>query len=154
MNADQPLSRQPEPVLLEWRVHLARRPPLRAAVSLAMVIAAACSAWVVMGSPLFAVTVALLLLAAIADGLFPIRYRMTPQGVSARGVWSLRRMRWPQVRRCYRDAHGIKLSPLSRHSRLEAYRGLYLWLEGNEGAVLAVIGRCRAGADRSAQGRA
>jgi len=143
MNADSLLAQQPGRTLLEWRVHLARRQPARALVALVLVLVAAAAAGVIMGSPVFGLVVGLLLLGAIAEHLFPIYYCVSPEGVSARNLWSVRRMRWSQVRRCLRDDHGIKLSPLARPSRLEAYRGVYLWLDGNEEAVLSLIRHCR-----------
>jgi hypothetical protein len=48
-------------------------------------------------------------------------------------------MSWSQVKSVRRDALGAKLSPLARPSRLEAYRGIYLWFEGNAEDVMAFI---------------
>lgn len=143
--ADQLSQPRLDAALLEWQVHLARRQPARALTAVAMTLGAAVCAWIIMASAFSGLLVGALLLAAIGEHLFPIRYRITREGVWARGAWSARRMRWHEVRRCYGDARGIKLSPLTRPSRLEAYRGIYLWFEGNEEAVLDVIRRCRDG---------
>jgi len=82
-----------------------------------------------------------LLVAAISDFLFPVRYVMDEEGVWARGLVMRRRMAWAQVRRVARDELGVKLSPLARPSRLEAYRGIYLWFADNADEVMEFIAR-------------
>jgi hypothetical protein len=72
-----------------------------------------------------------------------VRYRLSESGIEAAGLVFRRRMKWGEVRRVVRDDLGVKLSPLSRHSRLEAYRGIYLWFGGNEGEVMEEIERRR-----------
>ena len=125
--------------VLEWRVHLARRHPLRAAVAALFVVATAGVAYLVWLHPLAAAVAGFLVLSAVAEFLFPISYRIGPDGVWCRNFLSVRYLRWADVRRCYRDAQGIKLSPLSRRSRLEAYRGIYLWLGDDDAAVKDAI---------------
>jgi hypothetical protein len=66
---------------------------------------------------------------------------MNEEGVQARGLVMRRRMGWPQVRRVARDGLGVKLSPLARPSRLEAYRGIYLWFSDNADEVMEFIAR-------------
>lgn len=129
---------------LQWTIHLARRRPVRTAVALGFILAAAvCAGWA-FRSPLFGLLAALLLTAAIADYLLPVRYRLGEDGLEARGFLHRRRMTWSQVRRVTRDHLGVKLSPLPRPSRLEAYRGIYLWFAGNEDRVMATIAHHRA----------
>ena len=126
---------------IRWRVHLARRNPRRAAAVILAVVASAAAAYSLWLHPLAAAVVGILILSSVAEFLLPIHYCIGPDGVSCRSFWSARHLRWAEVKRCYRDAHGVKLSPLSRPSRLEAYRGIYLWL-GDEGEVaLAAIRR-------------
>jgi hypothetical protein len=84
-----------------------------------------------------------LLLGSVSDYLFPVRYRLNREGVEARGLLFLRRMKWSEVRQVRREAMGVKLSSLARPSRLEAYRGIYLWFEGNEPEVMAAIAHQR-----------
>ncbi|UCH33738.1 MAG: hypothetical protein JSV65_14370, partial [Armatimonadota bacterium] len=89
--------------------------------------------------PLAAAVTGLLVFAAVAEFLLPITYRIDAEGVSFRNFLSLRHLKWADVKRCYRDAHGVKLSPLARPSRLEAYRGIYVWLGEDGEAVLDAI---------------
>lgn len=82
-----------------------------------------------------------LLMAAISDFLCPIRYRMTEEGLEARGLVMRRRMEWSAVKRVVRDELGVKLSPLPRPSRLEAYRGIYCWFAENADEVMDFVSR-------------
>ncbi|KPJ63510.1 hypothetical protein AMK68_03805 [candidate division KD3-62 bacterium DG_56] len=64
---------------------------------------------------------------------------------------SLRRMAWSQVWACHRDAWGVKVSPLARRSRLEAFRGIYLWFgDDNAESILHAIAACRPAAESAA----
>ena len=126
---------------MEWTVHLAGRQPGKAIAALVIVAAAAVCAGYGFRAVWAGALAAALLVAAISDFLFPVRYEMDEQGVQARGLVMRRRMGWAQVRRVVRDELGVKLSPLARPSRLEAYRGIYLWFAGNADAVMEFVTR-------------
>lgn len=90
--------------------------------------------------PLFALAAGLLVALSTAEFLLPIHYRITDAGIEMRNGLSLRRMAWSQVRTCYRDPRGVKVSPLARRSRLEAFRGIYLRFDDdNEESILRAI---------------
>jgi len=125
---------------LNWTVHLARRAARRTATLIAMILLGAGVAGVGFGSAALGLLAGVLLVASVAEYLFAVHYRMDGEGVSARGLWQRRYMKWSQVRRVIRDELGVKLSPLPRPSRLEAYRGIYAWFsESNQDEVMAAI---------------
>ena len=126
-------------VELTWTVHLARRYPRRTFAALFIVFLGSLTAWVGFQYLAAGILTLLLLLASISDYLFPIRFRLNDTGIEASGPLFTRRMRWREVRQVRRDSLGVKLSPLSRRSRLEAYRGIYLWFGDNESEVMDVI---------------
>ena len=128
---------------LEWTVHLARRNPRKTALALVILALAAVAAWWGFQSILAGILSLVLLLGSVSDYLFPVRYRLSEDGIEAAGLVFRRRMKWGEVRRVVRDDLGVKLSPLSRHSRLEAYRGIYLWFGGNGEEVMEEIERRR-----------
>ncbi len=132
-----------EPVL-SWTVHLATQDPFKLACSLA-VMAFVCAAayWAV--GPLGPVAAALVMLGSLADFLFPVRYEITPTRAACRMLFKRAEMRWENVRRCYLDQNGVKLSPLDRGSRLEAFRGIYIRFNGNREQVIAAVESLRAG---------
>jgi len=127
--------------VLEWTVHLARRRPRQAAAVVVVILAASLVAGLGFRSALFGALAAVLLVASVSDYLLPVHYRLDGAGARAAGVIHRRRMGWEQVRRAARDSLGVKLSPLGHPSRLEAYRGIYLWFAGNESEVMAAVAR-------------
>ncbi len=136
---------------LTWTVHLARRRPRQAVAVVVFIIGTSVLASYAFRSPFYGVLAAVLLTASVGDYLFPLTFTLSESGVEARGLIHRRRMTWRQVRRVLRDNLGVKLSPLPRPSRLDAFRGIYLWFEGNAEEVLAAIdhhvGREAAGGD-------
>jgi hypothetical protein len=134
---------KPAPVL-EWHVHLARRHPRRAIIVAVAVLAVAAICYAAFRQPVFALVSGVLVALSTADFLVPIRYRVTEGGIEMRCGLSLRRMTWSQVRSCYRDESGLKLSPLPAPSRLEAFRGIYLWFgDDNAEAIVREVGSRR-----------
>jgi len=124
---------------LTFSLHLARRLPRTAAAAIALILAASLAAGYGLRSPLLGLIAGLLLIASISDFLFPLHYQLTEKGVAARGLLHRRYLAWALVRRVARDELGVKLSPLPRPSRLDAYRGIYVWFEGNSEQVMAYI---------------
>jgi len=84
------------------------------------------------------------LTSAMAEYLFPIHYRVTTRGAYVSCFLSRLFLAWPEVKRARHGADGVFLSPLTRPSRLDQFRGLRLaFAADNEEAVLATIRHCR-----------
>jgi len=127
-------------VLLEWRVHLLRRAQPRRTVRVVLIIAiVGVLALMTFGHPLYALIVLAALIGALSDFFFPMRFRLTETEAVSSTLLSARKLPWERVRQVYEQADGVKLSPLPRPSRLEAYRGIYLWFGENREEVLAVV---------------
>lgn len=117
------MSNQPA---FKWQVHLAKRQPERLPViMLALIGAPLLGVWL-MGHWLFGVVALWMLWSATADFLLPIHYEADSEGVRQRG-WSPRLMRWDRVKRVVWGEDGVLLSPFAHPSRLNAYRGVFLW---------------------------
>ncbi|HUU55468.1 MAG TPA: hypothetical protein VMY87_11170 [Armatimonadota bacterium] len=124
---------------LEWTTHLARRRPIQAAAAVAVIAAASLAAGFGFQSVLLGLLAAALLIASVSDYLFPLTFTLTNEAAEARGPLHRRRLVWSRVRRVARDDLGVKLSPLLQPSRLDAFRGIYLWFEDNADDVMAFI---------------
>jgi hypothetical protein len=94
-----------------------------------------------MGHWIFGLAALWMLWSATADYLLPIRYEADAEGVRQRG-WSPRAMRWERVRRVVWGEDGVLLSPLAHPSRLNAYRGVFLWY-GDQREVIESLVRER-----------
>jgi len=126
---------------MQWTIHLARRHPAKAIAALLIVALAAVCAAAGFRACWAGLLAGALLVATISDFLFPVTFTMDDAGLEARGLVLRRRMRWGQVKRVIRDELGVKLTPLARPSRLEAYRGIYAWFADNADQVMEFIAR-------------
>lgn len=136
-----PDERTVESASLAWQVHLAASQPGRAATVSLLVLGVGAWAWYWLGGPLAGLSAALVLIAGVGEFLFPIRYRLSAEGAEARNAVSWRKFRWDEVRRVYVEAGAIKLSPLLRGGRREAFRGVLLRCEANQDEVMDALRR-------------
>lgn len=119
---------------LEWRVHLAHGQPGRVARLAAVLATAAGIAVAVFGHPLPVIATLVLLCGAVSDFLLPTTFLVTAEGVARRNGLSFSRLAWRDARRCWRDAQGVKISPLAHSSALEAFRGIYVRFPADDAA--------------------
>lgn len=68
-----------------------------------------------------------ILFLATADYFFPMRFQITREAAYRRTIFGTRFIRWTNVKHCYLDEKGIKLSPLEKPSRAEVFRGMFLY---------------------------
>lgn len=115
-----------EEVLLEYTVHLARTEPARACAVLGCAALSGFLGWALFHSLLFAILGPAMVIAASAEFLLPIRYRLTNRRACAAYGAARLEIEWPQVRRVLVGETGVKLSPLVRAGRLDAFRGVVL----------------------------
>ena len=125
-------------VVLSWTVHLARDCPSKLIASLALVAAGSAAGYFLLGAVAAAAT-ALVMLASVAEFVFPTKYQITTDGAACRMLFKASEIRWQNVRRYWVDDLGVKLSPLSRRSRLEAFRGVYLRFNNNQQQVIEAV---------------
>lgn len=125
-------------LVLSWTVHLAQecKPKLAASVLFTLVLSA--FGYYTIGS-LGAIATAAVMLASLADFLFPVNYKITTDGAECRMLLKSTVIRWENVRNCYLDDFGIKLSPLRKGTRLEAFRGVYLRFGKNQQQIIEAV---------------
>jgi len=139
LSANMPSPQHAAPrAVLQWTVHLAAKQPAKAVAAVLVstaVIAAAATL-----SPLFGAAAGWLMFASVAEFMLPVTYSITAEGVEARHLWTFARLNWSSVRRVCVCHDGVKLSPLSSPTRLEAFRGVFIRFgEGNRDAVLGAV---------------
>lgn len=120
-----------------------RETPGKASVVAACVLIASLMGILLFRNAIFGLLGGFLVAASVKEFLFPIRFELSATGARSRCLWSVSEIEWKNVRRIYVDAAGVKLSPLSSLSRLEAFRGVYLRFDGNREEALAAIDRWR-----------
>ena len=137
-----PESPAAEEEVLAWTVHLARENRSKLAVCVGATVLTSCAAFHVIG-PAAAIAVAAVMIASVAEFVFPVTYRITTSGAECRMLLKVSTISWANVRRCYIDDLGIKLSPLDRRSRIETFRGVYLRFSDNRTQVTEAVKRMR-----------
>ena len=130
-------------VILRWQVHLARAQPQKLAVVIGAAVVTAAAAFFWFGNPIPVIVIAFAFVGALSDFLLPVTYELTSTHASAFTRLGKRTMAWKDVRKCYLDDSGVKLSPLARRSRLEAYRGVYLRFGDRREEVLEAVARLK-----------
>ena len=76
---------------------------------------------------------------ATADYFIPMHFWITGEAAYRRTVFGTKFMRWSNVKHCYLDDKGIKLSPLVNASRAEAFRGLFLYFGDNRDELVETV---------------
>lgn len=121
----------------EWTVRLWKENPKRlGAIALTALIAGIFGFWALRHPVGFLVGVAMIGLSS-ADFWMPIHFQLTPQEAKRRVGPSLSSIAWADVQQVREDDLGAKLSPLrDPSSRLEPFRGIYLYFDGNRDMVM------------------
>jgi hypothetical protein len=130
----------PDELLLEWRVHLLVEQPGKS-----VALCVLCGFVLVLIHFLFGqrvgftILAAAILLGSLSDWFLPLKYRLTTRGASYSNLVFGKRMAWEEVRSCYVSSFGLKLSPFSRRTRLDAFRGFVLRFAGNRDEVIRIV---------------
>ena len=131
-----------EPILT-WKVHILRESPGKLLLIGPVVLGSLLVSYTIFQSLLFVAVAASLFVSALAEALFPIRFEISERGASSRTPLGRTYIEWDRVKKYYLDDRGIKLSPLDRPGRLEAYRGVYLRFGRNRDEVIEAVRRMR-----------
>ena len=77
--------------------------------------------------------------ASILPYFIPTKYRLTDRGIAVRSMFTKKDKKWEEYKSYSVDKHGVFLSPFSRPSRLENFRGLYLRFHNNGEEIVAFV---------------
>ena len=128
----------PVELLLRWRSHPVRRREAKLTLVIAVLLGLPTGLLVLYG-PFYAGLAIVVLGGSLASYFLPTDYSLYAGGGEMRFLWICRRFTWEQFRSFYPDRNGVLLSPFSRPSRLENFRGLYLRFDGRADQVLAIV---------------
>jgi len=134
--------------LMEWRVHLARHQPVKAAIVVLVIALTLAVGWLWV-NPLVAFLMGLFLLNAVGEFLFPLRFRVTKEGVEVSSFLHDRKLRWEQIRRMEVYPSGVFLSPYPKPSQLDNLRGIWLRWDGEIEGLQRLVKICQANINAS-----
>jgi hypothetical protein len=124
---------------LRWRVHPAAERPVALACALGVIAVFGWLANEWMESWVWGLFAAGLMIGLLSRFFFPSEYQVDAEGVAARHGLTRQRLRWGQIRRFAHDARGGYVSPRSRPTALDAFRGVHLLFDRNGSAVVERI---------------
>ncbi|MCX7703394.1 MAG: hypothetical protein N2234_04745 [Planctomycetota bacterium] len=144
-----------ENVIYDWRVHLAAQDKFYRPCLAAVLIFLSLSVVQMYSNIFLTIPLALVLFLAVADYFFPMRFRITDQGAYRIATTGTNFLSWKKVKNVYLDDKGVKLSLFDRPTRLEAFRGLYLYFgkeaDGRD-RIISAIRQVREGAEKNLNG--
>ncbi|MCW5939256.1 MAG: hypothetical protein KF884_03000 [Fimbriimonadaceae bacterium] len=124
---------------LEWEVRMWERVPGKRPILLSVALAVALIGQWYTKSWLVGLAAFMAIVATTAEMWFPLKYRLDENEARVRCGLSVTAIRWANIKRLIEVEGGIRLSPLDRASRLDAFRGVHLRFAGNEETVLGKI---------------
>ncbi len=133
-----------DPVVLTWTIHRLRERPRMLLLVIPCLLLTGFAGSRMLGSPLAGLFAAGVLAAAIGDYLFPVRYELRRRTASAACLFSRHEIPWERVRSVWVSEEGVKLSPLGKPSRLEAFRGVFLRFGPEREQVIEAVKHLRA----------
>ena len=134
------------PVSCIWRVHLAAlMPAWKTAVFVTALLVLLAMTYLVFKSWIPVAVFAVVLFLFFEDFIFPLRFEIGREGVSASGYLLFRRkIGWEKVRRCAANDKGVLCSPFAKPSLLDGTRGVFLRFDGkNREEVIENVRRFR-----------
>jgi hypothetical protein len=136
------------PVEFSWQAHPAGERLGAAVVGSLIIVAAAAAILISFESYAWSAAAIVVLVVALNRFYFRSRFRIDPEGITARYPLRSRRCRWAEVRRFMVDEHGGYLSTRARRSWLDAYRGLHILFGRQRPEVIERIRAHLPGEDR------
>jgi hypothetical protein len=126
------------PNQLTWSVHRARETPGRTVAALVFIVVFVVLAFWVFG-PLLALLAALVFFLALNAYFLPITYTFTDTGIIVDKRLYKANYEWKQFRRWFRTTGGIVISPFSRRTYLDNFRGVHLLLPDDPASIVAYL---------------
>ena len=109
-----------------WNVRPYQDAPHRRYVIGVAAVIAGLGGWLVFRQPLLGLLGFGMILGSTAEYWVGTSYRIDAKGAKSRTGASTSVIEWGEVKRLISEDHGVKLSPLEKSSRLDAFRGVFL----------------------------
>ena len=91
------------------------------------------------GEVFLSVVSIVILVGSLHSYFFETSYSLSPEGIEVRGVFGTQKKPWTGFKSFSVDRAGLSLSPFSRRSWLEHYRGVRLLFNRNRDEVVAFV---------------
>jgi len=123
---------------MEWLSFPAKEEPVKA-ISVGLFLVVFSFLVGIIWGGIFGILSIILLLLSLSPYFTPTRYSLDDDGIVVKKAFYTIKKEWKDIRSYYIDKNGVLLSPFSRETRLENYRGLYLRFSGNKEEVMVFL---------------
>jgi hypothetical protein len=124
---------------LEYVCHPAKRNMTVTLLTTVLLIVCVILVWLISYSIILTGLAVLILFGSLAGFYFPTRYVFYDDHFLVISKVQTQRKEWSQYRSFYPDKNGVLLSPFTRPTRLENFRGIYIKFAGNRDKVLEIV---------------
>jgi hypothetical protein len=111
----------------------------RCAFAIAVILLFGIGVVLILGDLFLAMLSVLILFGSLHSYFFRASYLLSEQGVEVSGLFGTQRREWGRFRSFWVDAKGLSLSPFSKRSWLEHYRGMRLLFGDNKDEVVDFV---------------
>jgi len=139
MPADtKPTDAQKQP-LLEYVCYPAGRNRTITILTTVFLVICVILVWLIAKSIFMTILSVVILFGSLAGFYTRTRYRLYDSYLTVKTPLSTLKKEWTQYRSFYPDNNGVLLSPFTRPTRMENFRGLYVKFAGNKEQVMAIV---------------
>jgi hypothetical protein len=138
MEAEEKSTAENKP-LLEYFCHPAKRDMRITGLTTVFIIVCIILVWLISYSIILTGLAVLILFGSLTGFYFPTRYYFYDDHLIVKTTMQTLRKEWTQYRSFYPDKNGVLLSPFTRPTRLENFRGLYIKFAGNRDQVMDIV---------------
>ncbi len=125
--------------VLEWTCHPLKARPVTGVVVTLFISLVGLAIYYSTDSRWFTILGMIVLFASLAKFYFPTTFRLSDKRIMVKTTTQTLSKDWSLFRSCYPDKNGILLSPFTRPSRLENFRGQYIMFNKNSAEVTAFV---------------
>jgi hypothetical protein len=124
---------------LNWRAHPAKERTRAAVVAIVVILSVTVAVYISLQSMVWSLIALTAMVVSLNHFLFPSRFTIDNEGITARYFFRSQRYSWESIRRFFHDQNGGYLSTRSKPSRLDAYRGMHIQFGEHKEAVVRKI---------------
>lgn len=124
---------------LSWKVNIGNQMPQKRLAVAVITMIVAVVGYMFIGGILGALVGVVVMVASTAELFMPVTYQLNSEEARSHCGFNVTAIRWENVKRLIDMPDGVRLSPLEKNSRLDAFRGVYLRFSGNQDEVLGKI---------------
>ncbi|MFA6618532.1 MAG: hypothetical protein WCT23_05635 [Candidatus Neomarinimicrobiota bacterium] len=127
------------PVLLSWKVHLAKKNPSRAIAAAVLIIICVYFIFLTLQDPFLTLISFFILVMMVLPYYLPNTYILTEEGIIKKMILSKKSRNWKEFARYKVGKSAIQLYTLNKESRLDNYRSFLIICEKNKDEVLKIV---------------